>query len=398
MMELNEALEALKRVQKGAGESFGHGREDYREALKRAYIEQGRDTDGAKVNQMFGSNRTISMIREIMGKADPVHVKVRNDMGLGLSDDRATRIGQVLGTLGSDIVQDRGREVWWLINAPQALANIFNDAAIHRFAPEMYQTETARDITGTPIVGRQAAQRADLVDAKGKPKAGVNIAYEDIGRRVNGKPVKDRVFKKRKHRAGYVDALAIPAGLAINSGIGLMNPFGGQEGYKAAVPSEEDPSKTANVLAEVATKYILGRTGNLLPWSEFQKVRPDVSKDEYMRYKAFKFDNAGDLNPFDDGEMVLPTGVVKYTNEGIHGPEFQFLGRSLPLTTAILPAAAAIAGTAYGARTNKRRPGSPGRGLAYGLGSTIGAMGVGNLLEQERRRRNAAENELDTID
>ena len=47
------------------------------------------------------------------------------------------------------------------------------------------------------------------------------------------------------------------------------------------LPSEEDPSKTNNVLGEVAAKYILGRTGNLLPWDEFKKVRPDVSKDEY---------------------------------------------------------------------------------------------------------------------
>ena len=37
------------------------------------------------------------------------------------------------------------------------------------------------------------------------------------------------------------------------------------------------------------------------------------------------------------------------------------------------------------------------RGLKYGLGSTLAAMGVGNLLEQERRRRNAEENQLDTI-
>ena len=50
-----------------------------------------------------------------------------------------------------------------------------------------------------------------------------------------------------------------------------------------------------------------------------------------MKYKAFKFDNSGDLNIFDDGEVVLPTGVLKYTNEGIHGPEVQFLGRSLPI-------------------------------------------------------------------
>ena len=41
----------------------------------------------------------------------------------------------------------------------------------------------------------------------------------------------------------------------------------------------------------------MGRTGNLLPYDEFSKVRPDVSKDEYGRYQAFKYDKNTDLNP-----------------------------------------------------------------------------------------------------
>ena len=111
-----------------------------------------------------------------------------------------------------------------------------------------------------------------------------------------------------------------------------------------------------------------------------------------MRYKAFKFDNKTDLNPF-DGDIVLPTGVLKATTEGIHGPEVQFLGRSLPVATAFIPTTAAIAGTALGAR----RYGARG-GLAAGLASTGAGMLAGGLFEQERRRRNAAENELNTID
>ena len=144
---------------------------------------------------------------------------------------------------------------------------------------------------------------------------------------------------------------------------------------------------------EVGAKYLLGRTGQLLNWDDFKEVRPDVSKDEYMRYKAFKFDNNMDLNPFDDGKAVLPTGVLKYTNEGIHGPEVQFLGKSLPVATGIVPTAAAMVGTAYGAR----RGGIRG-GLIGGAASTAGGMLLGNIIEGERRRRNKAENERDTIE
>ena len=55
--------------------------------------------------------------------------------------------------------------------------------------------------------------------------------------------------------------------------------------------------------------------------------------------------------------------------------------------------AAGIAGTTYGAR----RGGTKG-GLLGGLASTGVGMLAGNLLEDERRRRNALENQIDTID
>lgn len=390
---LDDALQFLGRVRGGAEEAFGHGREDFREALKRGYAAEGRETDGSRLNQMMGSNRTVTMMRDLMGKSKPAHVKARNDMGLGLSEDRATKIGQILGTLGADVVQDRAREFWWLVNAPQASANIVQELLNHKYAPGLYAADIVKDVDGAPITSNRAAMMAGLINESGKPMAGVTTSYEDLGRRVDGKPVRDKVYRKRRYKPGNVDALAIPAGLAMNTGIGLMNPFGGQEGYKAVLESEDDPSKTSNVVGEVAAKYILGRTGNLLPWDEFKKVRPDVSKDEYMRYKAFKFDNDGDLNPFDDGQVSLPTGVIKATTEGIHGPELQFLGRSLPVTTALLPTATAIAGTTLGARGR----GGPGRGLLGGLTGAIGGMAAGNLFEQERRRRNAAENQIDTI-
>ena len=89
-----------------------------------------------------------------------------------------------------------------------------------------------------------------------------------------------------------------------------------------------------------------------------------------MRYKAFKFDNSMDLNPFDDGKVTIPTGVLKGTTEGIHGPEVQFLGRSLPVTTAILPAAVRRSWYHYGVK----------RGTSYSfriqLGGALTAAGM----------------------
>ena len=192
-----------------------------------------------------------------------------------------------------------------------------------------------------------------------------------------------------------MQALSIPAGLAINAGIGLMNPVGGSEGYKAVFPDEDDPTKTSNVIGEVASKYFLGRSGNLLPYDEFVKVRPDVSEDEYRRYKAYKHSKALDYDPTDGDVSVLPLGYLKGTTEGIRGPEIEFMGRSLPVNDTLIPFVGAVAGTAAGARYGKKN--RIMSGIAGGFaGQATGAI-VGNIIENERRRRNTVENELEAI-
>ena len=378
MSRLETARNFLKRMREGASKEFGYGREDQRQAYRRSRDDQNLEGDATRGEQLVGTNRTLTMLQELRGKANPADVQARQRMGMGLSDDTATRIGQVGGVLASDLVQDRGRELWWLINAPQALATLAQDVALKKSAPDLFKTKLVTDVKGNPVTSGKTAYLMDIADRQGRPKVGYSRTSQG--------------YAQRLEEPGRVDALNIPAGIAVNTAIGLMTPFGGAEGYKAVFADESDPSKSTNPIAEVGAKYILGRTGGLLPWDEFKKVRPDVSKDEYMRYKAFKFDNKTDLNPF-DGDIVLPTGVLKATTEGIHGPEVQFLGRSLPVATAFIPTTAAIAGTALGAR----RYGARG-GLVAGLASTGAGMLAGGLFEQERRRRNAIENKLNVID
>ena len=159
--------------------------------------------------------------------------------------------------------------------------------------------------------------------------------------------------RKRNFEPGDKALLMAPTGVAINSGLGLLSPFGGAEGYEAAAPDPEDKTQTRNVLEEVALKYFMGRTGNLLPYDEFSQVRPDVSREEYNQYQAFKYGKDTDLNPFDDGQVTLPGRIAKATTDGIHGPELQFLGRSIPLTTAGIPFATALAGGVLGVQRSK---------------------------------------------
>lgn len=386
-MNLEEVLEELKKVREGADQAFGEGREDHRRAARRARESRGQDIEGTKIGQMMSSNRTMTLLRELIGLANESDIEARRNMGLGLDDDRAKRTGQILGTLGADLVQDRGRELWWLINAPQALANVALEVGLKKRAPDLYGVHDALDKDGNTVslFQRDKAREEGFIDENDDTKAGYSTKKNHD------------FFQKRNYRPGYVDALAIPAGIAVNSGIGLLNPFGGQEGYKAVFESEDDPSKTNNVLGEIGAKYLLGRTGGLLPWEEFKKVRPDVSKGEYMAYKAFKFDNDTDLD-LSDGDFVAPTGVLKGTAEGIHGPEVQFLGRSLPVTTALIPTASALIGTVEGARRGSRRGKAIESGMLSGFGGLAAGSIVGNLLENERRRRNQVENERDKME
>ena len=285
MNELDNALAFLSRMKQGAKDEFSYGKEDHRMIQRRAREAAGLEREGTMFEEMMGSNRTATLLKELVGKGDEEFIKARKAAGMGLSDDLATKIGQVGGVLASDLVQDRSRAVWWLLNAPQAAAQVIQDEVVKRAAPDLYKTDLQVDSYGNPIKSKQAAHQAGIADKDGRP----NVGYSRT----------EKGYSRRRHGPGSIRALDIPTGLAINTGIGMMTPFGGAEGYKAVFPDEEDPSKTTNVIGEVGAKYILGRTGGLLPWDEFKKVRPDVSKDEYMAYKSFKHDNRTDLNPFD---------------------------------------------------------------------------------------------------
>ena len=362
-------------LQQATSTEFGVGQDENRAALFDARESQNLSTEAPRGRQMAGSYRTGQALKASLGfeESQPFKdARATHNIGFDVSTP-GKKVGTVLGALGSDVVQDSSRRWYWLLNAAQATGDVITEEAVARARPDLYEREP--DLK-KPMMNKETGQQ--VVDKQGEL----------------------RFHTKRKYGPGYVQLLAAPAGIAINTGIGLMTPFGGAEGYKAALPSEDDPTKTSNVIGEVAAKYIMGRTGDLLPWDEFKKVRPDVSKGEYNSYKAFKWDKNADLNPFDDGEMTAPMGAVKWTNEGIHGPELQFLGRGLPLTTGLVPFATATAGAALGASELGPAKGVFGydkpirRGLAGGVTGLIAGEIVGSLLEQERRRRNAAENEL----
>ena len=432
----------------GFQDRYGEGKEDYRLARYQHNAAIGRDAEGARFTHTLATNPTILTAKEVgrrlIGRKPDAYEKMREEMGMGLSKSPLKATGQVLGTIGNDLTQDTSRSIWWLLNAPQALANVGTEALLAYANPELFKHRVVqpqeidsygrprKDATGGPVLEKPIrayqyddkgnlrytkaekmqhpailrdekerrgkehirAVKAGLISPTGRLKKGVQVQYN--------KKAKGPVYTKRQFNPGDVASLMIPTGIAINGGIGLLNPLGGMGGYSAVLPSQDDPTKTSNVIGEVAAKYILGRTGNLLPYEEFSKYRPDVSIGDYNRYKAFKYDKEADFNPFDDGQITLPTGVAKFTADGIHGPEVQFLGRSLPVTTALIPYLGALVGGVAGVYQpgkkegpNRIPTGDPiarkpiRRGLTGGLTGLTAGVGIGLIAEEMRRRANS---------
>ena len=163
------------------------------------------------------------------------------------------------------------------------------------------------------------------------------------------------------------------AALPGSTSMGIGN-FMRQPGYKATLPDPENPTETTNVAGELANRYFLGRAGSLLPYDEFVKERPDVSREEYNAYKNYLFTGKS---------------PIKATMDGIQGPEVTFMGKSIPLATGILPMAAAV----LGAR----------RGIKRGIEKVQGPSGEGGyrrerqLLEQYRTKRENSRGSKPTV-
>ena len=316
----------------GFSDDYGVGREDRRNAYLRDRKLSGQTEESTKWDSLMGTHPAAFRIQELTGRLRPEKRQALEELDMQLKGSAARKTGQLVGSAANDLTQDTTRSVYWLLNALQATGEVINEQALSRVVPELYKKSRVQSAeipfksTSSGNVPRYLNMQdkdsiKEMVDTKkakyvdNKLTASRGYSFDDSGD-----------LQKRNYSPGMVQSLAIPTGIAINTGLGLMSPFGGAEGYKAALPSEDDPTKSSNVVGEIGLKYLMGRTGQLLPYEEFKKVRPDVSRDEYKRYQAFKYDKREDYNPT-DGDLTIGAGALKFTDEGIHGPEVQFLGR-----------------------------------------------------------------------
>jgi hypothetical protein len=213
----------------------------------------------------------------------------------GPAAEAARRAAQGAGMLAADATSQGALSLWWFINAAQAASAAAGQQAMHY---------SLRGIPNAP----------------------------------------SRPFS-RQH---YAVSAAFPLVLGASAAVGNL---GRQAGYTAVLDDGEDRRESTNPLLEAGLRSI-GMTGSLLPFNQFSQERPDVSRDEYERYKAYLYSSP------------MP---VKFNSDGIHGAEVSLLGKSIPLLTGVLPIAAGVAGGAMGVRTAGKRLANRKGGNAFAL-------------------------------
>ncbi|UBF29863.1 hypothetical protein K9N68_37265 (plasmid) [Kovacikia minuta CCNUW1] len=255
------------------------------------------------------------------------------DKNYGHPDIEGLNIPQRLsywgGRIAGDVSQDLTRGAYWRYNHPLAI---------------------------TQSLGSQIPKAARFIDETGKVPT----------------------YAKALSGLGLVTAMDVASG---NVDLTNLQDWGRPRGYSAIFASPEDATKSEAPLLEPLAGYVVGRKGKLLPWEEFHQERPDVSPEQYQKYKEYQgFNKPGlfgleQINPVFTGitgavagvyttkpgqsgrayarraaigalvgasvpkasELVSSMGLIKGTSSNLQGePEAQLMGYKVPLSAALI--------------------------------------------------------------
>ena len=183
-------------------------------------------------------------------------------------------------------------------------------------------------------VARTAAGVLLTDDAAKTIRKATNIPQQ-LQDKANNIPAKVGIRTYNDPLAGAVIAKGAPYLAAYLSG-SVGSPATGfrPKGEKAVYPKskEEDPTgrEVGNPLAEVIGRSVFFQRGQLLPYGEFKKERPDVMPSTYRDYMAYQYakPQAGSLVTIDPqrGSFTAFGGAVKGSAKGLNDPEIRVRG------------------------------------------------------------------------
>ena len=258
----------------------------------------------------------------------------------------SAKASYVAGRVVGDLLKDGTRVPWWALNHP--LGQLYVASQPFNNLSGLTPDDTTHDALLQKGIEHPTEEQLKMQKAKdlGLPYRGYHPAAQDA-QLIGDDGVAVRVPRQKPFRVPYelaalaVPALATAAAQLTSGNTDWLNiPGGGRvEGYEAVLPQEGDKTQTSNAIGELAARYLFGRTGRVLPWEEFTQERPEVSPQDYERYRAYQFD-PGFLN----------LGLFRATDRNLEGePEYMMMGYRVPLST-LTAAAGALAGGALGSR------------------------------------------------
>jgi len=205
-----------------------------------------------------------------------------------IAEQAAYGAGRVAGSVANDSL----RSWWWAYNHPLAIAK---------------------------TIGTKIPEAAGMVDENGKV------------------PLLPTVL------AGAGIAAAVDA-FSGNTDFTNLAEQGRPQGYSALFPSPEDPTKSTQPLLELPVGYVLGKRGKMLPWEQFHEERPDVSPEDFARYKEYQKQGHAELLGLESANPYLTSAIGAGVGTAIAKAKQKSLGKGAAI--------GAVAGLAVPAVSN----------------------------------------------
>tara|TARA_R100001510_G_C7649762_1_gene207233 strand:+ start:1126 stop:2229 length:1104 start_codon:yes stop_codon:yes gene_type:complete len=134
-----------------------------------------------------------------------------------------------------------------------------------------------------------------------------------------------------RYQRGVIGFAALQPAVAATGAYDPTNlaELGRPKGFKQNNPTQEDKTKTANPSTELFQRFVQGRTGRPLKFSDAQKEIPDLTKGRYANYLNFLYNNPDPIGK-------ATGGFIKTTRENLQGnPEARFLGYPVSIPSVV---------------------------------------------------------------
>ena len=119
----DDLIREARNARSAFSEEVGYGPDDQAKMFYKIRNLQGKDDDAPRLQKMAAEHPLIYRARENLGLADPEGIEARAQLGMEMKGTPGGRVGQLGGAVAADLIQDRSRGWWWLVNAAQATGN-----------------------------------------------------------------------------------------------------------------------------------------------------------------------------------------------------------------------------------------------------------------------------------